>query len=126
MGFHCLRAPHKLRSGRSKSVVRSNTFSRHKRVWPRAARNPCCRSLREDKYPPNLTKLIRSFTTVRPKITKMMLIKCADDLAQVPDAMVRYKQLLFLAKRLPALPQVLAVALWKQIYADACITFRSK
>ncbi|OUS41882.1 Fe-S metabolism associated SufE, partial [Ostreococcus tauri] len=39
-----------------------------------------------ESYPPNLQKLMRSFNTV-------------------PDPMLRYKQLLFLAKTLPPLPE---------------------
>lgn len=45
-----------------------------------------CTAGQED-YPPNLSKLIQSFSIV-------------------PDPMLRYKQLLFLAKKLPSFPEV--------------------
>uniref|UniRef100_A0A6T5Z365 Fe-S metabolism associated domain-containing protein n=1 Tax=Ostreococcus mediterraneus TaxID=1486918 RepID=A0A6T5Z365_9CHLO len=44
-----------------------------------------CTAGHED-YPPNLSKLIQSFSIV-------------------PDPMLRYKQLLFLAKKLPSFPE---------------------
>lgn len=95
-------------SSRSAVLVDKPTFLRRLEASARRSRVRRCHAATRDveqNYPPSLERLISSFRAVGA-LHDSVLLEPELLSKQVPDPMLRYKQLLFLAKKLPPFPVV--------------------